>query len=150
MAIQDSPFIYATDLLREAEWADKVCDQGTWDTAFQQISTSSSRSLPALSAVGRHMTIRSLVCRIEDHRGARLPTNHICMSSQMTSLLSTCSLVTLSLSAYIENLCLHASARQALVSRQNPDPDICGPQGDTLRPPGIIASIFLPYHSLDV
>lgn len=31
MAIQESAHVYVTDFLREAEWADKVRDQGAYD-----------------------------------------------------------------------------------------------------------------------
>ena len=93
------------------------------------------------------MTIRSFVCRIEDHTGARLPTNHICVWSQMTSQLSRCSVKTASHSvAYFESLHLRTLARQALVLSQSLSRDTCGPQDENLRSPSSMASAFpFPY-----
>lgn len=143
MAIQDSAHVYATDFLREAQWTDKVRDQSAYITYCQNVQSPLSDSLPALVAVGRQMTIRSLVCRIEDHKGVRLPTNHICVWSQMTSLFSYRSILTaLPLAAYIESLRLRTLARQAPVLIRSPSPDTCGHQDEKWRSPGFMASAF--------
>ncbi len=45
-------------------------------------------SVPAWSTVGRQRTKWNLVCRIDDQRGARFPTNQICVWSHMTGSIS--------------------------------------------------------------
>lgn len=143
MAIQDSAHVDATDFLRKAEGTNEVRDQSTYSMC--QLAQAPPRyGLPALVAVGRQTTIRSLVCRIEDHIGARLPTNHICVWSQMTSLLSCGSIQkALWATAYIESPHQHMLARRAPVLIKSPSPDICGLRDEILRPPDCAPSAFL-------